>query len=277
MRARLQAMVALGVLIATSACGDHELALPCGDDIDVREPWLLAIDEDDGTTDALFQISVEPGYEGTVTVLCDDLELPAGFPDDTNFTTLAYHGGTLYASAMRETWGDTLVRIDPCACTVSEVGSYGFDYVSGITSAGDERMFGIAADVDAMIEIDPQTGVGELGSALDEDWGSHGLSWSAPEDDLLYAINAETDRLYRFRASDGSPIDALALSEDFSAVGVEYHPGRDELFACGVRDRGTALFVVDLDSGLVRLVAEDVFTATCDNLAAPSGPIHCAH
>ncbi|MFV8753273.1 hypothetical protein ACNOYE_22215 [Nannocystaceae bacterium ST9] len=272
---------ALGLLAACVCTDEHEDAEAGGDspladtDADADEtPWLLAIDEDEGTIDALIRIGVEPGSEGEVVVVCADLELPSEFDPDTNFTSLAYHRGVLYASAARATWGDTLVRIDPCACTVSAVGSYGFTLVSGLASKGDS-MLGLAGEDDLMITIDPATADAEQRATLSDDWGSHGLTPAGPNQDLFYGLDAAGDRLHRFDG-EGAQLDSVATSEDFAAAGLEFHPGRGLLYACGLRDQGDALVTIDPESGLVRVVAESVFMTDCDNLAGPSGPIECA-
>lgn len=261
--------------LAPLACGPGDIHGPCDEAID--EPWLLAIDEDaePGTVDALIQVSVEPGSEGEVTVVCDDLELPADFPADTNFSSLTITGQGIFASARRETWGDTLVSIDPCSCTVSEVGAYGYELVSGLASTRWGRIYGVAATEDAIIEIDPLTANAEPWQTLDEDWGSHGLSWTDADQDLLYALNASSDRLHVLRGSDGSSVEVVNLSADFQAVGLEYHRGRDTLYACGLADDGAGLYAIDTNTGAVELVAGSVFTSLCDNLAGPRGPLHC--
>jgi hypothetical protein len=244
-------------------------------ELEVEDPWLLAIDEDETNIDALIRISVEPGAEGEVEVVCADLELPAGFDAETNFTSLAWHDDVLYASAGRATWGDTLVRIDPCACTVTEVGGYGFTLVSGLASTGD-GLFGLTAEPDTLLAINPITALAKQRAALSDDWGSHGLTAMRPGDDLLYGLDATHDRLYGFDASDGALVESVAASEDFAAVGLEFHPGRGLFYACGLRDQGTALATIDRDTGLVEVVAESVFTTDCDNLAGPAGPIDCS-
>jgi hypothetical protein len=264
------------VALLAGCCEEPEAPGEGGPVEDIEDPWLLAIDEDEGTRDALIQISVEPGSEGEVTVVCEDLELPAGFPADTNFTALVDLGGTLYASAQRDTWGDTLVEIDACACTVREVGAYGFTLVSGLGTNVDGTLIGLAAEGELLIEIDPSSANSEELGALSEDWGSNGLSSADPQTSLLYGINATSDRLHRLH-SDGSEFDSLPLSEDFAAVGTEFHLGRGLLYACGVLGRETSLFVVDHRTGAVSLAAESVFTSACDNLAAPAGPIACVH
>ena len=268
MRMRLPALrIMLGPALALSACGPGE--------IETHEPYLLVIDEDEGTSDALLQISVQPGEEGKVEVLCEDLELPPGVPEDTNFTALISHEGTLYASALQETWGDTLMRIDPCNCTATLVGEYGFEGVSGLATTRDGRLLGLSAASDLLIEIDPPTGNAEQMIGLTADWSSVGLSASKPEDNLLYGIDASANTLQVFDGSDGSELETVALSKDFGAVGLEYHWGRERLYACGVVEDSTSLYRVDIDSGEVSLVAEGLFTTACDNMAIPLEPFHC--
>jgi hypothetical protein len=271
------------VAVSLAACEcdeDHadvsDAADEADDDDDDDEPAaaLLAIDEDLGEVDSLVQIDVRPNHVGEVTVLCDDLALPPELPPDTNFTSLVWRDDRLYASASLATWGDTLVEIDACECSVSLVGSFGYTLVSGLAPGPAARLYGVAADVDMLIEIDPQADGAEPLAPLGGDWGSHGLSGTGPAGALLYALDAESDRLHRFDAADGSPLGDVAVSEDFTAVGLEYHVERELLFACGVGERETDLATIDPDSGLVRIVAEGVFTSACDNLAA--GSIACA-
>lgn len=68
-------------------------------------------------------------------------------------------------------------------------------------------------------------------------------------------------------------LGAIAVSDDFAAVGLEYHVEREQLFACRLAERETDLATIDPDTGLVRIVAAGVFTSACDNLAA--GAIAC--
>lgn len=267
----------VAVSLAACECDEgHADASDAADDDDDDEPAaaLLAIDEDLGEVDSLVQIDVRPNHVGEVTLLCDDLALPPELPSDTNFTSLVWRDDRLYASASLATWGDTLVEIDACACSVTVVASFGYTLVSGLAPHPDALLYGLAADADMLISIDPQTNTFEPLTPLGSDWGSHGLSGTGPMGALLYALDADSDRLHRFDAADGSPLGDVAVSDDFAAVGLEYHVERELLFACGVAERETDLATIDPDTGLVRIVAEGVFTSACDNLAA--GAIACA-
>ena len=278
---RLRSLGWVAGALALVGCGDH--LLPAGTGCEqgesggaleeVEQPWLLAIDEDEGKLDALVQISLVPGAEGEVTVLCEELELPSELPGDTNFTSLAVHEGRLFASALRETWGDTLVEIDPCTCSVELVGDYGFTLVSGLAS-GPEGLLGVAAEGDWLMRVDPADASSSVLAALDADWGSNALSASVGGE-LAYGLDASEDRLYTLRVSDGAVLGSIALADPFLAAGLELHGEVGELYACGVEGLDRDLFVLDPLTGAAELVAAEVFMTRCDNLAAPSGPIAC--
>jgi hypothetical protein len=245
---------------ATTACGPGQL------DLQERRPTLLVVDEDEGTIDRLLRIDLAEGRDDArVEVLCEDLELPADMPADTNFTALALRGSELYASASRETWGDTLVRIDPCACTVVEIGSYGFEGVSGLASGGEDGLVGVAAIADALVTIDPSSANAETMSPLATDWDSVALS-GGPTAGELYALDSGSDLLTVFDEA-GTQLDSVPLTTDFQTAGLEYHPDHDRLFACGVSEDRVGLYAIDPTSGQVELVASDLFTTACDNMA----------
>jgi hypothetical protein len=233
------------------------------------------VDEPDTVVNSLVKISTEPGNIGEVTVVCADLTLPPGLPADATFTSLTFNGQQLYGSARQTANGDTLVHIDPCTCIVSEVGQYGFTLVNGITSNEAQTMFGSSAASDEVISIDPSDASSIVVSSLPSDWGSHGLTWSDPVDNLLYGINATDDRLYTFDGTSTLSQGSIALSVDFGSVGIEYHPGDDILWACGVAGDQRSLYSVNINTGIAALEATDILGGICDNLAAPFGPVDC--
>jgi hypothetical protein len=237
--------------------------------------WLLSVDEPGGNVHALVRISLAPGEEGVTTVICPDLALPPSLPANSAFTSLTFNANVLYGSAQDNANGDTLVIIDPCVCEVSEVGKYGFTLVNGITSNAAQVMFGLSAQSDVIIDIDPQTATGSQVAALGVNWGSHGLSWSDEQLNVLYGINASTDRLHTFDGTDASELGSILLDADFSSVGLELHPGLATLYACGIAGQGTDLFSIDVDTGTVTQVAATGLVAGCDNLGAPFGPVEC--
>jgi len=233
--------------------------------------WILAIDQPGGGVHVLLKVSVDEGEVGETTVICEDLEISPELPADTDFTSLTFNNEELYASSN----GNTLAYVNPCACEVTEIGPFGFEWVNGITSNEAQNMFGASVTSDVVITIDPMTGVSKVLSQLPGDWGATGLTWSAPIDNLLYGINAADDRLYTFDGDNASPLGSVSMTASFESVGLEFHPGKETLYACGVTKQRKSLFSVDLDSGEVTLEAADVFGGNCNNLAAPFGPVEC--
>lgn len=289
MRPQPRALLSLSLaLVPALGCGDR-LAADCehGEDASAaalaERPWLLAIDESDPLegdgqpTDALVRVRLDPGHEGEREVLCPSLALPPELPADTNFTSLVVQGERLYASALLETWGDTLVEVDPCTCTASVVGSYGFTQVAGLAAADElDGLFGLAAEGDALLTIDAANANAEALVELAADWGSNALSPARTDGAVeLYALDASSDRLYTFRASDGLSMGSVPLSQPLLTAGLELHPEIERLYACGVEGRETALYELTPDSGALRMIADGVFASACDNLAAPNGPIAC--
>ena len=246
--------------------GDGDLDLPA---------WILSIDETDPTTDRLIQISIDPNDLGTVTEICADITLPNTLPDTSNITSLTFNDNIIYASAEDDVIGDTLLTINPCTCDATEVGKYGYSRVNGITSNDAQIMFGIAVTEDVIIDIDPTDASSVLLQDLMLDWGSTGLTWSQPQDDVLYGINATTDRLHTFDGATAMEIGSIQMNGNFSSVGIELHPTFNRLFACGIAGDQRSLYEVDVMSGDVSLLAVDVWEATCDNIAAPFGPVQC--
>jgi hypothetical protein len=201
--------------------------------------------------------------------------LPNNIPANTNFTSLTFNQNVLYASAQDNAIGDTLMLIDPCTCEAIEVGKYGFESVNGITSNENQEMFGVAVTQDVIIDIDPTDASSVVLQALGLNWGSTGLTWSQPVDNVLYGINATTDRLHTFDGDTAMEVDQIQLNGNFSSVGLELHPTLGTLYGCGIANNQTDLYEVDVGTGDVNLLAPDVWQATCDNLAAPFGPVDC--
>ncbi len=233
--------------------------------------WVLVVEDQAGGAHRLLRISIDPLDIGTVTEICPDITMPASIGQDTNITALTFNKSTLYASARKNINGDTLISIDPCLCTATEIGEYGTHYVNGITSNVDEKMLGLTAATDDILEIDVMTAMASVLNALPGNWGSHGLTWSDAMSNELYGIEATSDKLYTFDGNTGTTLGSVNLSMGFGIVGMEYHPGVQVLYACS--DPGD-LWSVDVATGTVTVEAI-VGIEGCDNLAAPFGPVAC--
>ncbi len=233
--------------------------------------WVLNVEDTPGGEHRLLRISIDPMDLGTVTEICADITMPPSIGQDTNFTALTFNKEQLYASVRKNAYGDTLVLVDPCQCTATEIGEYGYTSVNGITSNLDEKMLGISGASDVILDIDVMTAMATVLNPLPGNWGTHGLTWSDANTNVLYAIDGTSDRLYTFSGTDGTLLGDVPLSMGFGSVGMEFHPGVQTLYACS--DAGD-LWTVDVVDGTVTVVA-DTNLANCDNLAAPFGPVAC--
>jgi hypothetical protein len=147
--------------------------------------------------------------------------------------------------------------------------------VNGITSNESQEMFGISVMQDVIIDIDPMTAASMIVQQLGLNWGSTGLTWSQPQDNVLYGVNATTDRLHTFDGDTAMETNQIQLNGNFSSVGLELHPTLGTLYACGIQNNQQHLYSIDVMSGDVALLAQDVWEASCDNIAAPFGPVDC--
>ncbi len=233
--------------------------------------WILTVEDRQDDTHRLLRISVDPMDLGAIAEICADIAFPPDIGQGTNVTSLTFNNEVLYASVRKDVNGDTLVVVDPCQCTATEVGQYGYQAVNGITSNVVEDMRGVSAAQDVILDIDPATAVSNVLNNLPGDWDSNGLSWSEPMTNYLYGIDAKSDRLYTFDGNDGSLVTSVALSMDFTWVGIEYHPDLATLFTCS---QPGDLWSVDIPTGTVTVEAT-LGLQGCDNLAAPFGPVAC--
>lgn len=236
------------------------------------EKWILTLDNsDDNTGHRLARISIDDADYGTVTTVCEDVVLPNSVPSVNIISSLTFNDGKLYASGKGVADGDTMFLVDPCACTATVVGNYGYTLVAGITSNGAQDMFGISGAEDVIFDIAPATALGSLLSALGADWGTVGLTWSGDIRDSLWGINGTTNELVEFNPANGAQLGAVTMDFNFTSVGVEYHPGVDTIFACS----GTGeILQVNSTTGAVT-VGPDMGLGTCNNLAAPFGSVQC--
>lgn len=238
-------------------------------------PWLVNIENlEDNSVHRLNRISIAPGDIGTKTVVCDDISFPDTLPQTGNIvSSLTFNNYTLYAVAERFVPGDTIIEINPCDCSAQEVGQFnqGESYVGALTSTGLGQMFAIASQPDWLFAVDPETAMTTLLSILGDDWGTSGLTWAGDRQQTLWAISGTHDALFEFSSADGMELSQTPLTWDFASVGMEYHPGVDTLYAC---TNTGELLAVDPESGVV-VVVGDPQIESCNNIAAPFGPVEC--
>lgn len=218
----------------------------------------------------LLRIGVAPADYGMTREICPNIALPSTVDPSNIISSLTFNQGRLLATGKGTVNGDTMFEIDPCTCTATVIGAYGFDPVPGITSI-DTAMFGVTTTMDLVITINPMTAVSARLGALPNDWGTAGLSWSGPVRNSLLGISGSDDTLVEFNATTGAVIGApLTLDHDFGSVGMEFHPGLSRLFACSTEGN---LLEVDATSGHVTVGPS--IGPTCNNLAAPFGTVDC--
>ncbi len=235
------------------------------------QEWILSIDNDeDFTVHRLVRISIAEADYGAVTEICADVAYPDSLPESSNTSSLTFNRGLLMASTQGELHGDTMIMINPCECTATVVGQYGFTAMAGITSDSDQDMYGLSSGEEAFVSIDPTSAMATLLMELAEPWGTLGLTWTGDDSDTLWGIDGMRGRLVEFD-SLGNELSALDLGYDFGSVGVEYHPGVDTIFACSSSGE---LLVVDPATGNVD-VGPDLGIPQCNNLAAPFGSVEC--
>lgn len=220
-------------------------------------PWLLTLDN---ATRTLRKVDIVTGKSAVVCTLANKYAYPSlTFRRDN----------VLMASAK----GAALDRIDPCTCAVTAVGVYGggATSVNGITSDQAQGLYGISAGLQSLIAIDPKTGAAKVVGALGVKFGANGATWS---DQLkaLYAINGADDKLYTVNPQTGAATFQAKLSQSFTSVGVERHPGNGKIYAC---TDDSVLRVVDPTTGVVSTVGDMGTAGGCTNLAAPWGPVAC--
>jgi len=196
-----------------------------------------------------------------VTVACS-------FQEDVNYPSITFGlDGTFYGSRR----GQFLDRIDPCTCEITPIGDVGYTGVVGITANGVKswELYGLSYISDLLLVMDTEDGVGiPVGDGLGVNFGFSGTTWSA---DIagLFAINADTDSLYRVDVESGVASAPVPLTADFSTVGIEWHPSNSKLYAC----TASQLYRIDTDNGESNLLLN--LESGCNNLAAPWQPVQC--
>ena len=242
-------------------------------DAEVRlQNWILSmVNVGDATEHLLTRISIADENYGARTTICEDVALPSDAPSPNIISSLTFNNGKLFATGKGVAEGDTLYLVDPCECSATTVGGYGYEAVAGITSNGEQDMFGVSGAQDVVFEIDSESAMTTLLAALGQDWGTVGLTWSGPAVDTLWGINGTTDQLVELSQTDGAELSIRQLDYDFGSVGIEYHPGVDKIFACS---NSGELLVVNPNTGVVE-VGPDLGIPQCNNLAAPFGTVAC--
>ncbi|EDM77821.1 hypothetical protein PPSIR1_01302 [Plesiocystis pacifica SIR-1] len=228
--------------------------------------WLLTSDTV-GDAVRLLRIDLSEGQLGQMDVICDDVALPMEVPN-LRFTSLAFLDNTLYAVR-----NQFLMIVDPCVCEAELVGAFDGS-VAGIAVNANDVMYGVNANANTLMEIDPSDASTTLVTSFPFDVGNHGLTWSNLDVNELYFIEAQSDTLRVLDGSDPSmEKSVVGLSLDFGSVGAEMHPGNEVLYACS---SSADLYSIDIQTGTVEVVTTMMgFDPPCGAIGAPWGPVDC--
>jgi hypothetical protein len=230
--------------------------------------YLLSIDHW-ASPSTLRKIDVTTGVG---TEVC---KLPAAV-DDVNYHSSTFsRNGILYASNANDATIDT---IDPCTCAVTLGVPTGFGSLPGITASKSNGLYGIqTSPEDLLVDINLATVVGPLGV----DFTTSGATWSDALNNGLggiYAINGGVNggdnSLYTIDPVSGAATNPIEITPvNFNSVGIEVHPANGVIYAC---TNDMFLYSIDPVNGEATKIGPGIDnTTTCNNLAAPWGPIAC--
>lgn len=234
---------------------------------EVANPYMLSIDTRVSPS-RLLKINLATGAG---TLVC---ELPPPF-DTYGYNSIAFD--TEGQLIMSNYTNYSIDRMDPCTCTVSEVGNTGFTNIPGLVVDGDGTIYGIEMNSSTLLKIDPESGEGTSIGSLGISLRSTGLAWDQHHDLEgydLYAISGNDNSLYVINSQTGL---ATLVSEitgvKFSGVGVEIHQTTGELYGCTT---DAILYQLNKETGVAIAIGSGMgHSSDCNNLAAPLGPIPC--
>ncbi|MCB9715716.1 MAG: hypothetical protein H6712_17735 [Myxococcales bacterium] len=219
--------------------------------------WLLTVDN--GTNPPRL---LKVGLDGATTEICS-------LAPTVTYTSLVFErDGTLYGHNAAASRIDT---INPCNCSFQIVGPTSLgSIVLSLGAVGSDELLGLDTALDAMVRVDPDTGLGTVVGPLGFMYGTGAMAWS----DLVatpYAIEGDNDYLYTVNPSTGESTPLVPVSADLTDPGLAVHPNDDGLYACS----GTDLYTVEPASGLMLPVATLGMTGACRTLTAPQTAVAC--
>lgn len=217
--------------------------------------WLLTVD-DVGPAARLMRIDAGTAQTSVVCTLAPGI----------TFDSLAItRSGDIYG---HDPVADLLRRIDPCTCGV-------FDVMSSqgpmqITPDEGDGLYGLRTATGELVAIDPASAtfahVGDLGLEFTD----AAIAW-ADTIDAIYAVSGDNDRLYF--VDPGVTVSLITdLALDVAGIGLEQHAGTELLYVCTA---AAQLQWIDVTTGGVVTIAPMPGLGSCNDLAAPWGPVSC--
>lgn len=169
-----------------------------------------------------------------------------------------FEGGLLGSDSA----SDELLGISPLTGEGGAFGPTGFNGINGLALDADSgTLYGIDVTTDALVTINPTTGVATTVGSLSVDFPSvAGLAYD-PDSDTLYASsNSPAANLYTVNTTSGRATYRGLLPLNFPALA--FDPGTDTLF--GVSGQSDSLYTINTTTGAATLVgALGIDTSFC--------------
>lgn len=217
--------------------------------------YLLTVD---GSASPPALVRIDLAAVGT-EVVCE-------LPGNAAYDSLVFsRDGVLFGNNQAQ---GRLETINPCNCGFQLVGATSATSLV-LTIAADDGLFAIDPVLDALVEVDPDTGLANPIGGLAIDFAGTGAAWS---DDLtgIYAVEDGTDFLYAIDERTGVAASTIGLDVDATAPGLAVHPDGG-FWMCS----GSTLFELDPLTGVATEAGALDLAGACTNLTAPRTAIAC--
>lgn len=220
--------------------------------------WLLTVDR--GSNPPRL---VRVGLAGGTVEVCT---LAAA----VDYTSLVFtRDGTLYGLNAVQ---NRIDAINPCNCSFQIVGPTSLGAVSlGLAGIGQpDELLGIYPDLDALVRVDVDTGLGTVIGPLGYLFEASAIAWSDAAVQP-YAVEASNDYLYTVDPSTGAATPVMPLVPAVEDPGLAVHPNDGALYLCD----GDTLHQVDAGTGALTAIGPLGLQGACRTLAAPQTAVAC--
>ncbi|MCX4246202.1 hypothetical protein [Paraliomyxa miuraensis] len=219
--------------------------------------WLLTVDR--GSSPPRL---IKAGLTGGTAQVCS-------LAGSVDYTTIAFaRDGTLYGLNALQNRIDV---INPCNCSFQLVGPTSLGPISlspgGVTEEG---LLGLYPDLDALVHVDVETGLGTVVGPLGYLFEASAIAWS---DDAVqpYAVEASNDYLYSIDVATGAATPLVPIAADIVDPGLAVHPNDGALYLCD----GDTLYSLDAGTGGLTAIGPLGLQGGCRTLAVPQTAVAC--
>jgi len=143
----------------------------------------------------------------------------------------------------------TLVSVDACTGSISNIGSMGVGNTCGISFGPGGLLYGLDTTSDQLVELDPSTGAGTVIGPLGTSVSNCGMAYDCTND-LLYAATSTGNTIFKIDPGTGAAYDVVSTAVAFASVGLEHDPATGLLYA----STGTELYHVDPSDGATTFI-----------------------